>query len=256
MDLFRVLYMKKTGQILPNASLHEILFARSNGSITKTIDWTPSITVNDAIAGAVIDYQTKITATQSGSGDPTPSNIRPISGFTGANISVNGSTVTVSWLSEAGTVYGGVLDVTTGELTVTHTAEVYDGTEEGWLELSGSLGYYLHFSEAKNIYSRAELLKCSCLIGTNSSYSTSMPLNSIMLNGSKTNLLCRVDTTNDFPSLDSWKAFLTQNPMTVLFPLAEPVTYTLTPEEITLLAGSNMISSNTGDSKMTYKAGR
>jgi len=54
-------------------------------------------------------------------------NICPISGWTGANVWVDAThdttanpTVTVSWQSAAGTVYGGTLDVTTGVLTVTH----------------------------------------------------------------------------------------------------------------------------------------
>lgn len=68
-----------------------------------------------------------IEAVQSGSGDPSPENVRPISGWTGANIVVSptldaqdGTTYSISWQSEAGTVYGGTLNVTTGVLTVTH----------------------------------------------------------------------------------------------------------------------------------------
>jgi hypothetical protein len=145
-----------------------------------------------------------------------------------------------------------VLDLTTGTLTVTYTAEVYDGTEEGWRAISLGTGYYITVSGSD--YTKSELLKCSCLIGTNSSSSTGMPLNSIMLNGSKTNLLCRVDMITDFPSVDDWKQFLQSNPMTVLFPLAEPIEYTITPTEITLAEGANTIWADCGDSKMIYLA--
>lgn len=54
------------------------------------------------------------------------SNICPITGFTGATVYHSGADtsdpdeISISWQSEAGTVYGGSLDVTTGELTVTH----------------------------------------------------------------------------------------------------------------------------------------
>ncbi len=54
------------------------------------------------------------------------SNICPISGRTGMTLYHSGAdtsdpeTVSVSWQSEAGTVYGGTLDVTTGVLTVTN----------------------------------------------------------------------------------------------------------------------------------------
>ena len=46
-------------------------------------------------------------------------NICPISGWTGMTINANGTEITISWESEAGTVYGGTLDVVSGALTVT-----------------------------------------------------------------------------------------------------------------------------------------
>lgn len=67
----------------------------------------------------------KITPTQSGSGTPSPANIRPISAWTGANIYVvpslesdDGKTYHVDWEDEAGVVCGGTLDVIGGSLVV------------------------------------------------------------------------------------------------------------------------------------------
>lgn len=57
---------------------------------------------------------------QDGSGTPSPDNIRPIHGQSGITLT-NGSTVTVcDWSGEAGVVYGGSVDLVTGEMTVTH----------------------------------------------------------------------------------------------------------------------------------------
>jgi hypothetical protein len=67
------------------------------GAEEKTVDWTPVISVSDALAKPVVDFSIKITAKQTGTGDPSPTNIRDLDGWTGANISVNGSTVTISW---------------------------------------------------------------------------------------------------------------------------------------------------------------
>lgn len=252
MNLVNILYSLHTGLMLPGENIVEYLFAHNLGNgVEKTIDWSPSITISDAKAGPVIDLQSKIVAVQSGSGDPAPDNIRPITGHTGLTLTVNGSTIHVSWNTEAGTVYGGVLNVTTGTLTVTHEGVVLDGSEN-WNDISGSRGYYL--AGDWSAYVRTSDILCTCLVGSGASSSSSMAINSIMLNSNKTNLLCRLDTTNDFPTVDDWKYFLSQNNMVVLFPLVTPLTYTITPEEVTLLAGSNTLSSNTGDIKLTYKA--
>lgn len=65
----------------------------------------------------------RINPIQEGTGDPSPTNIRPISGRTGMTVTVqSGETQNeypVTWETEAGTVYGGTLDVVSGVLTVT-----------------------------------------------------------------------------------------------------------------------------------------
>lgn len=249
MDLFRILYMKKTGQILPNASLHEILFARANGTIIKTIDWTSSITVNDAIAGAVVDYKCKITATQSGSGDPSPTNIRPISGFTGSNISVNGSTVAVTWLSDAGTVYGGTLDATTGTLTVTHTS--IDMGDMNYSYSSDTLRFTntTLVGSVKRPASNDDVVPLLCEAYKTDKYNWQEDL-TIAFGTSGLLSIRNSDYTSPYQFKQSVRGIL------LVYPLAEPITYTLTPTEITLAEGANTIYSDTGDSKLTYKAGR
>ena len=94
-------------------------------TITKTVGPSDMVTITDGEAGNALDVTIGINPVQSGSGDPSPSNIRPITGWTNANVVVSpstsaaaGTTYPVSWQSTAGTVYGGTLDVTTGLLTV------------------------------------------------------------------------------------------------------------------------------------------
>lgn len=81
---------------------------------------------DDGTDNPLKELKVSIVPVQSGSGDPSPSNPRAISGWTGAEIHVaDGETphivdnvVNVSWQTEAGTVYGGELDVTNGVMTV------------------------------------------------------------------------------------------------------------------------------------------
>ena len=103
------------------------------------------------------------------------------------------SSIPISWQSEAGTVYGGTLDVTTGLLTVTH----------------GNIASY---------------------------NGESLPGKWIS-------------------SIDVYSAGGT--PTTgaqVVYELATPVTYQLTPTEIQILLGYNNIWADTGDSTVAYRA--
>ena len=53
---------------------------------------------------------------QLGSGDPSPTNVRDINGWTGVDSYVNGDKISVDWTSDVGTVYGGYLDLARKEV--------------------------------------------------------------------------------------------------------------------------------------------
>lgn len=71
---------------------------------------------------------------QSGSGNPSPNNVRPITGRTGLSVYVSptqnvadATTYAVDWTSTAGTVYGGTLDVASGVLKARPYIASYNG---------------------------------------------------------------------------------------------------------------------------------
>lgn len=83
------------------------------------------ITIANGFPAPLKACSVAIGYTQSGSGNPTPTNVRPISGRTGLSVYVSptssgGTEYPVSWQSEAGTVYGGTIDLVSGILTITH----------------------------------------------------------------------------------------------------------------------------------------
>lgn len=126
------------------------------------------------------------------------SNVCPITGWTGANVHVSsaqgreGTVYSVEWQTEAGTVYGGTVDVTTGVLTVTHAnIASYDGET-----LSGV------WISSMDVYAEGS-----------------------------------TPTTG----------------AQVVYELAEPQTYELTPSEVQTLVGENFIWADTGDVTVTYK---
>ena len=95
-----------------------------------------------------------INPVQEGSGDPSPSNVRPISGWNSINVYISpttspedGRTIPIDLQQ---TVFGGVLDVVNGKLTITHYSRIFDGTETyfyqsstrwGWLDTDTSIPY-------------------------------------------------------------------------------------------------------------------
>ena len=94
------------------------------GSLVEyTVTGNPATFTTD-VARALTAFTIPFTPIQSGSGDPSPDNVRPITGITGLNVyrsgadTSNPTTYSVSFPAEAGTVYGGELDTVTGVLTV------------------------------------------------------------------------------------------------------------------------------------------
>lgn len=74
---------------------------------------------NDGEDMVMPSLKVAIEPQQEGSGDPSPTNVRPISGWTGVNITdkddISNPTVTrtwaIAWQTEAGTVYGGYIEL-------------------------------------------------------------------------------------------------------------------------------------------------
>lgn len=96
-------------------------------AIINTIDNVPVASFDDGTENPVKKLMVGITPNQSGSGTPTPVNVRPITGWPGANINVSGADISspniyaIAFPSEAGTVYGGILTINedgSGDLVV------------------------------------------------------------------------------------------------------------------------------------------
>lgn len=83
-----------------------------------------------------------IEPVQSGTGDPSPDNVRPITGHSSVNVIVsptlNPLDGTITNITLGQTVYGGTLDVLTGLLTITHAYLFFDGTDMNYMAMSGT----------------------------------------------------------------------------------------------------------------------
>lgn len=225
------------------------------------------------LTGSVVSFvgkaTTKITGltsaivpVQSGSGTPSPSNPRPITGFAGATIRVSptedpddATTYAADWTDEAGTVYGGTVDLSTGVLTVTWAASDMGALD--WEKTAGASS-----ASGKIFITRSVLLKararytahnvlCSIYATASSDvwFNANYPDLTIGVSANAGRIIVRNDTYDD--DVPSFKAAM--NGVYVVYELATPVTYQLTPQEISTLVGQNYVWSDTGDVTVTVK---
>lgn len=191
-----------------------------------------SVLLQDAANDTAVAYMNIEISPIQESGTPTPSNPLPITGLTDVVITVSDSesNQTTNTISLGQTVYGGTLNVTTGELTITHGMTTLDSTWNWWkgnTQPANNNCFYTtsfpsmptttnaissHFEQASNTYI-TDMTDGQFLIGNNNgwifvTYGTS------------------ATTTAD---LQNW---LSNNTVTVCYELETPTTVQLTPTEI------------------------
>ncbi len=183
-----------------------------------------------------------IVPVQAGSGTPSPTNVRAISGFTECTvIDSNGTdtnTATISFGS-AGTVYGGEVDLTTGVLTVNRTMV--------------DLGSFSYVSNGRNnantgyvYYTTPPMIKkdsingiCSTMVQVPTRPWSNCNLNEFMISSNYL-VLC-----DDYPDATAFKNAM--DGVQLVYELAIPQTYQLTPAQLRSLIGANRLTSSTGE---------
>ena len=230
-------------------------FRCGGGGLPSTVKLLPTIS---SASGSVATFDTdltdnlvsliaNITATQSGSGTPSPSNPRTITGYSSCVITVkdgNDQTQNTVTIALGDTYYGGTLDVTTGILTITH----------GYLYLTGAASEtWNYFSVAQgNLFRHSESTKNYTINGTNTLCNTYNPVTTrtnLTLSGSAGNFDFIDDNYSD---VTSWKAYLQNNPIQVVYPLTTALTLQVSAAQIATLFGDNKISASTGDIALEY----
>ena len=160
---------------------------------------------------------------------------------------------TVYPISLPSTVYGGVLDVGNGTLTVTKKMMTFNGSET-WF-LSGK-NAYVTVNDMEKIFDYTNAISCDKL-KTSSANSSSMPNYSISgyrdsTGGYPNQNWIYIRLASDAETVDAIKAWLTENPITVVYPLATPLTINLTPTEVRTILGYNNIYADSGNVDVVY----
>ena len=170
------------------------------------------------------------------------------------DVSINYPSTDTNYHTYAGTTatidldgirYGGIINVLTGEMSVTHVVNKIKDMNVAYYEPSSSypLGFFIARGtpiKKPNITN----VKASCFT-TGYSWATD---NHIFGNGA--NDYCYI-TCSSYSDANSFKTALGEQE--ILYELATPLTFNLTPTEIKTLVGINNVWSDAGDVDVTYR---
>ena len=182
------------------------------------------------------------------SGNPSPTNICPISGWTGMQLNANGIVIPISWQTEAGTVYGGKLDVLSGKLTLTNYYCTPDNATRivYGIDSQSNLPYaYFQFAPKADGNGLSVKTLCSMYKAGNATRVDK----ALRMWTSEADIW---DSDLDVTSLDTVKTYLAD--LVIVYPLATPIEIQLTPTEVRSLLGTNNIWADTGDTEVEYRA--
>lgn len=149
------------------------------------------------------------------------------------------------------TIYGGQVDIVNGTGKEICGKIVFDGSETRWAEYATGNGYAIPLTGIKR--------------GTwyTSPLALSSPLPKVPNND---NLGVRIGVNNDgiyvvqantisgVTDLASFKAWLSENPLTIIYPLDTEIDFTFDGQEINTRLGYNAFWADEGDTEVTYRA--
>ena len=159
----------------------------------------------------------------------------------------DGNTYSVTW-EEAGTVYGGTLDVTTGELVVTWGKKVFDGSETWGVESNANFYSQTGRGASDSPIFGDDKMRCSHAPSVGA-YPTVTYLNCFISQSGNLNIQIPSNVVpHTAEDIKTWVAaqYNSGTPLTVCFELLAPQTYQLTPTEVLTLLGENNIFADTG----------
>lgn len=160
----------------------------------------------------------------------------------------NGNVYPISWQTEAGTVYGGTIDFTSGVLTVTEQSYSIDGsrTPTG-INTSRVPNYTIFFDYLAGSLTNPAIVQYKPLLICDSLPTKSATMYDIAessvtsLSTYPHSVVFKMPTSLVGSDAASVTTYLQAHPMQIVAPLETPVTYQLTPQQITTLLGKNNI---------------
>lgn len=233
--------------------------AWSSKKIVDTLCPPFNVSGNPVICHPVEDYPLSAVVTlepkQEGTGDPSPENVRPISGYNSVTVtqSKDESQVKQITLTLPETIYGGTVDAVTGVGEKTWEFLEFDGTETWSLaaENESNINLYTVNSPASEGHTDALNIVCNMLPTTPNN------INNVGIRNGGTGITISTISVTIPKSLaediDSWKSYLATQasagtPVQVAYKLATPTSFQATGNQaLPAVAGLNTVYTD-GDS--------
>ena len=219
------------------------LIASASGNMASF--WAPKQT-------AITSCKVYFSPRQEGSGDPSPENVRNITGWDGVNVTMRGengeANYNVDW-SSAGTLYGGYVDLVSGELY------------QDWEMVSGNWGDHItnepddttgYYSTKFDFQNTIEVLHTASTYGV---YTYSNVFNRVMWNNAeKTPEHYYGGNGNGYGNIYAFANYDTDLFVQFVTKLAEPVLVTtLTPQQLSSFIGRNNLWTNADRVEIEYE---
>lgn len=162
-----------------------------------------------------------------------------------------GETISVTFPTEAGIVYGGTFGVVSGELVVDRAKKTLSQNDSFVLSQSATRNR-ITWNDYESVGKTGGLFVSNALKSMPASsggYGTS----DWEMWGSTVAPRCWISVPLSY-TIDDFKEFLSSDPIEIVYELATPITYHLTPQEVRTLLGTNNVWSDAGSVAVTYKA--
>lgn len=164
-----------------------------------------------------------------------------------------------AWESEAGTVYGGTLDVLTGTLTADRVCKTLAGTDiqarGGSTTAAGDYRFYCTAATSEgillppNAQTAADVL---CSVASAIPHGDSS-LHGVSINRADSRIYLHIQDCGQM-TIAQFRAWVDANSVQVSYRLAAPITYQIAPQIVTVLEGQNNIWADCGDTTVEYGA--
>lgn len=218
-----------------------------------------TIILTDGAAFNAVDLKVSFSLKQSGSGTPSPTNVRPITGYTECVVTVKDedeTTQDTAAIAFGQTVYGGSVDFKTGKVTVTHK----------FVTISSST-VLRNFQPTGQWGSSAELVLDDSIVENTSKFpiasiAKGVPYNDRIAEPTIDRCYYFLSTGNiirvairasvNVPITTAEELLAHFDGCQIVYELATPNTIQLTPAELELLKGYNYITTNGTNIELTY----
>lgn len=162
----------------------------------------------------------------------------------------NGEVFSVSWQDEAGTVYGGTVDLVSGVLTVTHFSETFNGSET-WAPFGAISGAYFHDLPNDEAQVNKDDIIGNYIVAT-SKAGADLALFETTMQG-PAGAYYRLIIQTGCATLADWQTFLSNNNLQIVGKTTGTTVYTLSGQEIVSLLGQNNVWNDIGTVDTEYE---